>query len=96
MLYFTLLFHIYGGVFAVLLQKGEDYVKPLGQDKLSPLLLHTDGAVLQLDLQIPHVVHILHHILVPVSRLEQVIPVEGYHEVKVRHFRFYVLSQSIH
>ena len=48
----------------VLLQEGKDNVKPFSDDKLCPLLLDTDGAVLRLDLEIPGVVHVLHHIQV--------------------------------
>ena len=78
-----LLFHVDVDVFVKLLEDREDDVETFSADKVGPALLHVMVSVLDLDLEVPHVVNVLNDVLVDGGRFEQVVPVERDHKVEV-------------
>ena len=81
----TLLLHLPGRGLVVLRDEGEDDVEALPEHEAGPLLLDAHVAVAELDLDVPGAVHILHRVLVPGRRLEQIISVQRNHEREMRH-----------
>ena len=81
----TLLLHLPGRRLVVLRDEGEDDVEALPEHEAGPLLLDAHVAVAELDLDVPGAVHILHRVLVPGRRLEQIVSVQRNHEREMRH-----------
>lgn len=81
----TLLLHVSCGGLVVFINQGEDDVKALAQHEVCSGLLDTHEAVGELDLDVSRVVDILHCVLVPGGRFEQVISVERNYEGEMSH-----------
>ena len=74
----------------VLRDEGEDDVEALPEYVAGPLLLDAHVAVAELDLDVPGAEHILHRVLVPGRRLEQIISVQRNHEREMGHPGYYL------